>query len=72
MPGGSLCATRADRDATWLEQFSKQEFGRIVPTADYLSLQDKPVVIDESLDWTLADVPAYFEVEQAFSACSDT
>ena len=66
MPGGSLCATRADRDATWLEQFSKQEFGRIVPTADYLSLQDKPVVIDESLDWTLADVPAYFEVEQAF------
>ncbi|CAE7337714.1 unnamed protein product [Symbiodinium sp. CCMP2592] len=60
-PDGTLSSSRADRDETWLQQFSQQEFGSIVPTAEYLRRPGEPIAIDAAINWRLEDVPSYFE-----------
>ncbi|CAE7419468.1 unnamed protein product [Symbiodinium sp. CCMP2592] len=65
-PDGQLCSSRADRDETWLQQFSAQECGVVQLTEDYLAGRDRQITIDCDLGWSLGELPSYFEVEQAF------
>ena len=63
---GKLASTRGDRDGIWLGHFGRQECGSVVATSDFISRPDTGITIDQQLEWTLADIPTYFEIEQAF------
>ena len=60
---GEIACNRADRDQVWLRHFGDQEYGQILPTAEFVCLRPENLIIDDELQWDPAHLPSQGEIE---------
>ena len=60
---GNPAKCQDDHDRIWLKHFSDQEYGQIMPPAEFLKQHDVASQIGREVTWELADLPTVQEIE---------